>query len=305
MSSGSNISAAQVKELRERTGAGMMDCRKALDATGGDLNAAIEKLRMDGQAKAVKKAARIAADGTIAIATGTNAMAMVEVNCETDFVAKGEDFQTFAAAAARVALEQKPATVEQLGACKSGAQTLEEMRKALVTKIGENITLRRFEVVQNAGGTMGQYLHAGSRIGVVVALAQGDAELVKDIGMHVAASRPQYLKPDDVPQAAREDERRILTAQAAEEDAADVANGKAPKPAEIIAKKIDGRLRKFLGEISLLGQPFVKDPDQTVEKILAARKGVVARFVRFEVGEGIEKKETDFAAEVMATVKGQ
>jgi elongation factor Ts len=295
MNPGSNISAAQVKELRERTGAGMMDCRKALDATAGDLNAAIEKLRMDGQAKAVKKAARIAADGTIAIAAGKDAVAIIEVNCETDFVAKGDDFQAFAAAAARAALEQKPGTIEQLAACKAGAQSLEEMRKVMVAKIGENITLRRFEVVKSAGGPIGQYLHAGNRIGVVVALSQGDAELARDIGMHVAASRPQYLKPDDVPQAAREDERKVLMAQAADSG----------KPPEIVAKMVDGRLRKFLGEISLLGQPFVKDPDQTVEKILQVRKGAVARFVRFEVGEGIEKKESDFAAEVMATVKGQ
>ncbi len=290
-----SVSAAQVKELRERTGAGMMDCRKALDAVNGDLDAAIEKLRMDGQAKAVKKAARIAADGTIAVASNPDAIALVEVNCETDFVAKGDDFQAFAAAAARAALEQKPASIEQLSACKAGAQTLEEMRKLMVARIGENITLRRFEVVSSAGGAMGQYLHAGNRIGVVVALAQGDIEVARDIAMHVAASRPQYLKPDDVPQAAREDERKVLMAQAADSG----------KPPEIVAKMVDGRLRKFLGEISLLGQPFVKDPDQTVEKILAARKGSVARFVRFEVGEGIEKKETDFAAEVMATVKGQ
>ncbi len=294
MSVSTAISAAQVKELRERTGAGMMDCRNALQAVKGDLNAAIEKLRMEGQAKAVKKAARIAADGTIAIAIGPDAMAMVELNCETDFVAKGDDFQAFAAAAARAALEQTPATIEQLAACKAGAQSLEDMRKVMVARIGENITLRRFEVVQNAGGTMGQYVHAGNRIGVIVALSQGDAELARDLGMHVAASRPQYLKPDDVPQAAREDERKVLMAQAADSG----------KPPEIVAKMVEGRLRKFLGEISLLGQPFVKDPDQTVEKILQARKGAVARFVRFEVGEGIEKKASDFAAEVMATAKG-
>ncbi len=294
MSVSTAISAAQVKELRERTGAGMMDCRNALQAVKGDLNAAIEKLRMEGQAKAVKKAARIAADGTIAISIGPDAMAMVELNCETDFVAKGDDFQAFAAAAARAALEQKPATIEQLAACKAGAQSLEDMRKVMVARIGENITLRRFEVVKSAGGTMGQYVHAGNRIGVIVALSQGDAELARDLGMHVAASRPQYLKPDDVPQAAREDERKVLMAQAADSG----------KPPEIVAKMVEGRLRKFLGEISLLGQPFVKDPDQTVEKILQVRKGAVARFVRFEVGEGIEKKASDFAAEVMATAKG-
>ena len=297
------ITAAQVKELREITGAGMMDCRKALDASGGDLKAAIERMRMDGQAKAVKKAGRIAADGVVAVAAKGDALALVEVNCETDFVAKGADFQAFATAAATAAVEQRPADVAQLSACKSGAQTLEDIRKVLVAKIGENITLRRFDVIQSAGGPLVHYIHAGSRIGVAVALAQGDVELGKDIAMHIAASRPQVLKPEDVPAAVREDERKVLTAQAAEEEAKDVANGKAPKSAEITAKKIDGRLRKFLGEISLLGQPFVKDPDQTVEKILLTRKGAVARFVRFEVGEGIEKKETDFAAEVLAATK--
>lgn len=287
------VSAAQVKELRERTGAGMMDCRKALEATGGDLNAAIEKLRMEGQAKAVKKAARIAADGTVAIATGQDAMAMVEVNCETDFVAKGSDFQAFAAAAAQAVLDHKPSSLEQLSASKAGARTLEELRKELIAKIGENITLRRFERVESAGGPMAQYIHAGNRIGVVVALAKGDADLGKDVAMHVAASRPQYLRPDDVPEAARESERKVLMAQAADSG----------KPPEIIAKMIEGRLRKYLGEISLLGQPFVKDPDQSVEKVLQARGGAVARFVRFEVGEGIEKQESDFASEVLAAAK--
>jgi elongation factor Ts len=283
-----SVTAAQVKELRERTGAGMMDCRKALEATGGDMNAAIEKLRMEGQAKAVKKAGRTAADGTVAVATGPDAMAMVEVNCETDFVAKGDDFQAFAAAAAKAALEQKPATLEQLGAAKAGGKSLEELRKEMVAKIGENITLRRFDVVSKAGGAVGQYIHAGNRIGVVVALGEGDAELARDIAMHVAASRPQYLKPADVPAPVRDAERKVIEAQSADSG----------KPPEIMKKMVEGRLNKFLGEITLVGQPFVKDPDQSVEKVLAARKGSVARFVRFEVGEGIEKQESDFAAEV-------
>ena len=288
-----SITASQVKELRERTGAGMMDCRRALEASGGDLKAAIDKLRMDGQAKAVKKAARIAADGTVAVAVVADALALVEVNCETDFVAKGDEFQAFAATAAKTALEQRPATLEQLSACKAGTQTLEEIRKGMVAKIGENITLRRFEIVQSAGGALAHYLHAGNRIGVAVALSQGDADLGRDIAMHVAASRPQYVKPDDVPEAMREDERRVLMAQAADSG----------KPPEIVAKMIEGRLRKFMGEISLLGQPFVKDPDQTVEKILKTRNGAVSRFVRFEVGEGIEKQESDFASEVLAAAK--
>jgi elongation factor Ts len=290
-----NITADQVKELRERTGAGMMDCRKALVATNGDVDAAIEKLRMEGQAKAVKKAGRTAADGTIAVAAGPDALAMVEVNCETDFVAKGDDFQAFAKAAAEAALRSKPASVEQLGQAKAGAQSLEDMRKTMIAKIGENITLRRVEVVKSAGGPLAYYIHAGSRIGVIVALAKGDAELGKDIAMHVAAQRPQYLKPDDVPASVQDAERKIIEAQSAE--------GAKGKPADIQKKMVDGRLRKFLGEITLLGQGFVKDPDQTVEKVLAARGGAVAQFVRFEVGEGIEKKDGgDFASEVAAVI---
>jgi elongation factor Ts len=289
------ITAEQVKELRERTGAGMLDCRKALVATGGDINAAIEKLRMEGQAKAVKKAGRTAADGTIAIAGDAQAMAVVELNCETDFVAKGEDFQEFARAAAQTALVARPATLEQLLAAKAGAQSLEEIRKTLVAKIGENITLRRFDVVKSAGGPLAQYVHAGSRIGVIVALEKGEMELGKDVAMHVAAQRPQYLKPADVPATAQDAERKVIEAQTAEQAAG--------KPADIIKKMVDGKLRKYLSEITLLGQAFVKDPDQTVEKVLAARGGAVARFVRFEVGEGIEKEGGDFASEVAKMIK--
>jgi len=290
-----NVTADQVKELRERTGAGMLDCRKALVATGGDINAAIEKLRMEGQAKAVKKAGRTAADGTIAIAAGPDALAIVELNCETDFVAKGEDFQKFAATAAQVALTQRPATLSQLSDAKSGTQTLEEVRNVMVAKIGENITLRRFEVVKGAGGPLAQYIHAGSRIGVIVALEKGDAELGRDIAMHIAAQRPQYLKAADVPEHVQDSERKVIEAQTAEQAAG--------KPADIVKKMVGGKLRKFLGEITLLGQAFVKDPDQTVEKVLQARGGAVARFVRFEVGEGIEKQGGDFAGDVAALIK--
>lgn len=290
-----NISADQVKELRERTGAGMMDCRKALVATNGDINAAIEKLRMEGQAKAVKKAGRTAADGAIAVASAHDAIAIVEVNCETDFVAKGDDFQNFARAAATAAIAVRPATIEQLAGAKSGAQTLEEIRKAMVAKIGENITLRRFELVKSVGGPLAHYLHAGNRIGVVVAMGKGDMELGKDIAMHVAAQRPQFLRAEEVPADAQAAERKIIEAQTAEQAAG--------KPADIVKKMVEGKLRKYLGEITLLGQAFVKDPDQSVEKVLAARNGTVARFVRFEVGEGIEKQAGDFAAEVAAMVK--
>jgi elongation factor Ts len=289
------ITADQVKELRELTGAGMLDCRKALVATGGDLKAAIEKLRMEGQAKAVKKAGRTAADGTIAIAASGDAMAIVELNCETDFVAKGDDFQGFAKAAAAAALAARPATLEQLLAAKAGAQSLEETRKTMVAKIGENITLRRFDVVNGAGGPLAHYLHAGSRIGVIVALEKGDADLGKDIAMHVAAQRPQYLRAADVPPAVQDAERKVIAAQTAEQAAG--------KPADIVQKMVEGKLRKYLSEVTLLGQAFVKDPDQTVEKTLQARGGAVARFVRFEVGEGIEKDAGDFASEVDKLIK--
>lgn len=289
------ITAEQVKELRELTGAGMLDCRKALAATNGDLKAAIEKLRMEGQAKAVKKAGRTAADGAIAVAASGDAIAIVEVNCETDFVAKGDEFQNFAKAAAAAALAAKASTVEQLAAAKSGSQTLEEIRKTMVAKIGENITLRRVELVKSAGGPLATYIHAGNRIGVVVAMGKGDAELGKDIAMHVAAQRPQYLQAADVPAEAQEAERKVIEAQTAEQAAG--------KPAEIVKKMVEGKLRKYLSEITLLGQAFVKDPDQSVEKVLAARGGSVARFVRFEVGEGIEKQASDFAAEVAAMTK--
>jgi len=290
------ITAEQVKELRELTGAGMLDCRKALVATNGDIKAAIEKLRMEGSAKAVKKAGRTAADGTIAIAGDASAMAIVELNCETDFVAKGEDFQAFARTAAQVALEARPAGLEQLLAAKSGAQTLDETRKTMIAKIGENITLRRFEVVKSAGGPLATYIHAGNRIGVIVALAKGDLELGKDIAMHVAAQRPQFLDAAEVPASVQDAERKVIEAQTAEQAAG--------KPADIVKKMVEGKLRKFLAEITLLGQAFVKDPDQTVEKTLQARGGAVARFVRFEVGEGIEKAGgDDFASEVAKMIK--
>jgi elongation factor Ts len=290
-----NITAEQVKELRELTGAGMMDCRKALVATNGDIKAAIEKLRMEGTAKAVKKAGRTAADGMIAVAAAADALAIVEVNCETDFVARREEFQAFGNAVAQAALAARPATLEQLTSARSGGQTVEELRTAAVQKTGENITLRRFEVVPGAGGPLAHYIHAGSRIGVVVALSSGDVELGRDIAMHVAAQRPQFLKAGDVPAPVQDAERKVIEAQTAEQAAG--------KPADIVKKMVEGKLRKFLSEITLLGQAFVKDPDQSVEKVLAARGGAVARFVRFEVGEGIEKAGGDFASEVDKLIK--
>ena len=286
------ITAALVKELRDRTGAGMGDCKKALEATGGDLDKAAEKLRIDGQAKADKKGSRTAAEGMIAIAVGEDAIALAEVNCETDFVTKGAEFQDLANTAAQLALASRPASLEALLALQApNGQTLEEKRRELVAKIGENMTVRRFEVVPKSTGAISYYLH-GARIGVVVALTAGDAELAKDLAMHVAASQPRYLDASAVPADVIEAERKIIEAQTAEQSVG--------KPAAIVEKMIDGKLRKFLAEITLVGQPFVKDPDQTVEKLLASKKAGVAQFVRLAVGEGIEKKQTDFAAEVAA-----
>lgn len=286
------ITAAMVKELRERTGAAMMDCKRALQATDGDLDAAAEKMRMEGQAKADKKASRVAADGTVAFAENDQAVAVLEVNCETDFVAKGDDFLALANAAAEAVLTQQPADVAALAELSSQGRKLDEWRRELVNKIGENMTFRRFSIINKAGGATATYSHGG-RIGTVVTMDGGDEELARNLAMHVAASNPQYLDADAVPAEAREAERKILIAQA--EDSG--------KPMEIIEKMVEGRLRKYLAEITLLGQPFVMDPDQTVEKLLKGKGAKIAAYARFEVGEGIEKAEDDFAAEVAATAK--
>ncbi|WP_043766373.1 translation elongation factor Ts [Algiphilus aromaticivorans] len=288
-----SISAAQVKELRERTGAAMMDCKKALQATDGDIEAAIEQMRKDGMAKADKKAGRVAADGIIVVAEDDKAVAMLEFNSETDFVAKNEDFVALADSAAKMVLKHRPADVDALLALDDGNGDFETQRKALVAKIGENMSLRRFEVIESTGGAMAYYQH-GARIGTVVALADSDdKQLAKDLAMHIAASNPQYRSADDVPADVRESEKEILKSQVADSG----------KPADIIEKMIEGRLRKYLAEITLYGQPFVKDPDITVEKLLASKGASVGRYVRFEVGEGIEKQESDFASEVAATAK--
>jgi len=303
------ITAAQVKELRDRTGAGMIDCKKALEATAGDVDAAAEKLRIEGMTKADKKGSRQAAEGVIAVAIGDDAVALAEANSETDFVSKGEDFKALAETAAQLALKHRPANLEALLALKAGDQTLEEMRRGLVAKIGENITVRRFEVVPKAAGSIAHYLH-GSRIGVVVALEAGDAELAKDLAMHVAASQPRHLDAASVPGDIVAAEKKVIEAQVAQEQedakAAAAEEGKEfrAKPADILAKMVDGKLRKFLAEITLLGQPFVKDPDLTVEKLLKAKNAKVARFARLAVGEGIEKNKADFAAEVAAAAGG-
>lgn len=290
-----SIIAETVKQLRERTGAGMMECKKALVETGGDLDAAAELMRKQGLAKADKKAARIAAEGVIAIERSADglAAAMVEVNCETDFVAREQDFRAFSKAVAQHAVTDRPQTLDALLQAKlDGAETIEERRRSLVAKIGENIGVRRFAVLA-APQHLGAYTH-GTRIGALVALKGGDAQLAHDLAMHVAASSPKYLSHREVPQEVMAKEREILTEQAQGEG----------KPPEIVAKMVEGRLRKSLGEITLLGQPFVKDPDTTVEKLLKGAGAQVTAFERFEVGAGIEKKQEDFVAEVMAQVKG-
>ncbi len=309
------INAKMVGELRERTGAGMMDCKKALVATNGDMDAAIEKMRMDGMTKADKKATRVAAEGRIAVASNGEAIALVEVNCETDFVAKADDFVALADAAAKIALAAKPATVEELVAMKNGAETLDEQRRAMVIKLGENITIRRFEVVAKAAGPIVSYLH-GSKIGVVVAMEAGDETLAKDLALHAAAMSPKVLSAADVSADAIAAERKVIEGLVATEAAEAQANAEADgkvykaKPAEIIAKMIDGKINKFTSEISLLGQPFVKNDaygnkgDDAVEKTLKAKNAKVARFVRLAVGEGIEKKVTDYAAEVAEAARG-
>ena len=289
-----SITAEAVKQLRERTGAGMMECKKALVETQGDLDAAAELMRKQGLAKADKKASRVAAEGVIALeksADGKSA-AMVEVNCETDFVAREADFQGFCTDVAKLALAANPASLEALNALAlPSGESIDERRRALVAKIGENISVRRHAAL-SATGVLGAYRH-GTRIGALVALDGGDAALAHDIAMHVAAVNPEYLSVADVPAEMLAKEREIETEKA-------LAEG---KPAEIVAKMVEGRIRKTLNEKTLLGQPFVRDPDQTVEKLLKAAKAEVKAFRRFEVGAGIEKKQDDFVGEVMAQVK--
>jgi elongation factor Ts len=294
-----SVTAESVKLLRERTGAGMMECKRALVETGGNLDAAAELMRKQGLAKADKKATRIAAEGVIALAISADgrSAAMVEVNCETDFVAREQDFRGFADEVAAVAIAPGAASLEALLAAKlPSGLTVEERRRELIAKIGENITVRRLTIV-TAPAQLGSYLH-GTRIGALVALDAGDATLARDLAMHVAASNPQYLAAADVPADTVARERGILTEQAK----GDPKNQ--GKPDNILAQIVEGKVRKALAEITLLGQPFVRDDKQSVEKLLAGAKAKVSAFERFEVGAGIEKKQEDFAAEVMAQVKG-
>lgn len=290
------ITAALVKELRERTQAGMMECKKALVETNGDIDAAIEYMRKAGLAKADKKSGRTAAEGTIVSRTSDDGKSavIVEVNCETDFVTKGDDFQNFANEVADLAIKNLPDDLDGLLALKmASGDSIADATKALIAKIGENINVRRYVKAATDNGVIGTYIH-GNRIGVVATLAGGDEGLAKDIAMHVAASKPVCVSDKDVPADVIAKEKEIYSAQAAESG----------KPADIIEKMVMGRINKFLKEITLLGQPFVKDPDQTVEKLLKAANATVEAFHRLEVGEGIEKKTENFADEVMSQVKG-
>ena len=285
------MSAALVKELRERTGLGLLECKKALAAAGGDVDLAIEELRKSSGMKAAKKAGRTAADGVVRtrIAEDGSYGVVVEVNSETDFVARDENFIAFVNKVVDAAFTGKQTDVAALM-----AGELESDREALVQKIGENIGVRRIELVNAAAGVVGAYVHGNSRIAVLVELKGGDLELAKDVAMHVAAVNPQVVSPDDMPEDVLVKEKEIFTAQAQDSG----------KPPEIIEKMIGGRIKKFLAENSLVEQAFVKDPDQTVGQLVAAAGAEVASFVRFEVGEGIEVEKVDFAEEVAAQLRG-
>jgi elongation factor Ts len=293
------ISAALVKELRERTGAGMMECKKALVASGGDIEAAIEAMRKSGQAQAAKKAGRTAADGVVVIAVAADATTgvMLEVNSETDFVAKDASFTAFSEAVTARALTSGAADVQALAVMpfnEGEDRSIAETREALVAKIGENIQLRRLVRFDDAKGELYSYRH-GVRIGVLVEIDGGDAALGKDIAMHIAASSPMCVSADQVPAERLAKEKDIFRSQALESG----------KPDNIVERIVDGRVRKYLEEVTLLGQAFVKDPDVRVEKLLGQAGAKVLRFARFEVGEGIERKEENFADEVLAQVRGR
>jgi len=284
------VTAALVKELRERTGAGMLDCKKALVETDGDIELAIENMRKSGQAKAAKKAGRIAAEGVILTKVEAGRATMLELNCETDFVARDEGFLKFGNELLEVAAANNINDIEALNDADMNGVKVSEVRDALVAKIGENISPRR--VINVEGDTLGAYVHGG-RIGVISILTGGDEELAKDVAMHVAAASPQFVKPENVPAEVVEKEKEIQIEIA-------IQSG---KPADIAEKMVAGRMKKFTGEVSLTGQPFVKDPSISVAELLKNNSADVINFVRFEVGEGIEKKTEDFAAEVAAQME--
>ncbi len=288
------VTASMVKELRERTGAGMMECKKALVETDGDLEAAAEHLRMTGLAQADKKASRIAAEGKLAVASSDDGkeVAMVEINCETDFVAKDANFLAFTESVAANALTSGATDVETLGETKANGGTIEQARQALVSKIGENVQIRRISRLKS-DHTIGAYVHGG-RIGAMIEVEGGNSEVAHDIAMHVAALNPEYIDVDDVPADVLEKEKQFLISQAADSG----------KPADIIEKMVSGRMRKHISSITLLGQDFVKDGDMTVAQLLKKNNASVKSMARMAVGEGIEKKQDNFADEVMQQVKG-
>jgi len=287
------ITAGMVKELRELTGLGMMECKKALEEAGGDMKKAEELLRIKSGAKASKAASRVAADGAIGTYVSADGRlgALVEVNSETDFVAKNPDFQQFAQEVAKLVAEKGPADVAALSALAIGGETVESARQKLVQKIGENISVRRFERLP-AAGKLVTYVHPGAKVAVMVDL-QGDEAVAKDVAMHIAFAKPQFMSREQVSPDVIAAERKVLEARAAESG----------KPPEIAAKMVEGGINKFLAEITLLGQPFVKDDKQTVQKMLDARKAKLAGYRYLVVGQGIEKKQSDFAAEVAAMTK--
>jgi len=287
------ITAGMVKELRELTGLGMMECKKALEEAGGDLGKAEELLRIKSGAKASKAASRVASEGTVGtyVSADGRTGAMVELNSETDFVARNPDFAQLAKQLAELVVTQKPADVAALSALTIGGETVESVRQKLVQKIGENIAVRRFERIETSG-RLATYVHPPGKIGVMVEY-EGDEAVAKDVAMHIAFAKPKFMSRDQVAQDVIASERKILEARAAESG----------KPPEIAAKMVEGGLNKFLAEITLLGQPFVKDDKQTVEKMLAANKSKLRGYRLLVVGEGIEKKQSDFAAEVAAMTK--
>ena len=285
------ITAALVKELREITGAGMMDCKKALVECEGDKDKAIDYLREKGIAKAAKKAGRIASEGVVAAAAAGNTAAIVEVNSETDFVAKNENFQNLVKKIAEHIVVTKPADMDALNASQLDGKTVAEVMTEAVASIGEKLSLRRFEVYTTEGGKLATYIHMGGKIGVIVELSGGDEALGKDVAMQIAAAKPQCIGRDDVDQEALAHEREVLRKQALEEG----------KPEKIVEKMVDGRINKYYKEVCLVEQEFVKDSDKTIKDILAGVE--VRRFARFEMGEGLEKKNEDFAAEVAAQMQ--
>jgi elongation factor Ts len=289
------ITAGMVKDLREKTDAPMMECKKALTEAGGDMARAEEILRVKLGNKATKAAGRVAAEGVVGVHVSPDGKlaAIIEINCETDFVAKNDDFLAFARDCASLVANQSPADVAALSQLPLGAATVESTRTELIGRIGENLSLRRFVRIE-AQGRVATYIHGGSKIGVMVDVTGGDETLARDIAMHIAATKPVALGRDEVPAELIEKERSIAAQKAAESG----------KPAEIVAKMVEGSVQKYLKEVTLLGQPFVKDDKQTIEQLLKSKGATVKRFVLFVVGEGIEKKQVDFAAEVAAAAKG-